>query len=166
MFLTALLVRLGWRKREGSAQNARQRLQDVLLRDKAQPAPTPAPAPPPRKPTADELIESGTLRILPGEVKKPLPTPAPAIFNLPTAGKRVAGMVYNADRTLYAAVQLMPDDAFWVTESRFPEWEWRRVLMGGEVRRVQRVGLTLIVENPQEADGPGCWLPYRMARSE
>jgi len=164
VFLTALLVRIGLRKpRDGSASTARERLQRVLLRDKIPEAPKP---PPPRKPSPEELIESGTLKILPGQVERPLPRPAPASFHLPAAGWRLAGLAYNADGTLYAAVQLLPDDAFWLDDRRFPHREWRSVRMGGAVRRVQRVALDLFVESPSEGGDPGCWMPLRLHATE
>ena len=159
MILTALLARLGWR-RHRTAGDARSRLRSILEREKAEL--TAAATPPPRKPTREEMIEQGDLKIIPNQVEKALPRPAPATFHLPTVGHRIAGLAYNAEGVLHAMVQLLPGDAFWLNEKTFPPYEWRTVRMAGEPVRVQRMGGDLCIENPQQGDRSGCWLPLKL----
>lgn len=162
MILTALLARLGWRKRK-DRESGKGLLMRRLRADREQAeaerlaAEEAAP-----KPTPEELIDKGVLKILPSEVEKALPRPAPASFNLPTAGWRLAGMAYNADRTLYAMVQILPGDDFWADERRFPPGEWKTVRLAGEPTRVQRMGSSLCIESPQQGGEPGCWMPLKL----
>jgi hypothetical protein len=160
VILSALLSRLLRRGRARSGGDARRRLMDVIRSDRA--AHTAHAAAPPPPPTPEELIEDGTLKIIPGEVEQALPRPAPASFHLPAAGWRLAGLAYDPQRTLYAMVQLLPGDVFWLDVARFPPGEWRTVRMAGEPTRVQRMGSDLCVEAPGQGGEPGQWLPLKL----
>ena len=170
MILTALLARLGWQRRKERPRESGKTLlmrrlradreQAEAEREAARIAEEERNRPPP---TPEQLIEEGVLKVIPSEVEKPLPKPAPASFNLPAAGWRLAGLAYNADRTLYAMVQLLPGDAFWLDERRFPVGQWKTVRLAGTPTRVQRMGGDLCVENPREGGEPGCWMPLKIA---
>lgn len=162
MTLRTLLSRLGWQRSHDSRAVAKGRLLNIIRGEhKAHKAAQPPPPPP----TPQELIEQGTLKIL-DEVKRPPVMPAQASFNLPPGGAgywRIAGLMYGQGNVLYAMVQLLPEDAFWLNERRFPPDEWRPVRMSGEVVRVRRMAGALCVENPREGDQPGCWMPLKIA---
>jgi len=163
--LAALLARLGWQRRKRTGPTAKERLLSLVAREKAaevvaREAEAERNKPPP---TPEQLIENGTLKIL-DPVEKPLPKPARASFSLPPGGEgyhRIAGLAYDPTHTLYAMVQLLPTDAFWLDPHRFPSGMWRTVRMAGEPTRVQRIGRELCIENPQQGGDPGCWMPLK-----
>jgi len=157
VILRSLLVRLGWRPRNGSRESAKAALLRKVREDReaveaGQAAEAERNRPPP---TREELIERGILL----ELRPPMPFPAK--LNLPPGGDdywRAAGLMRGRDDVPFAMVQLLPDDVFWLNEAMFPQYEWAQVMIGDRLTEVQRMGNELCIKNPPRGAGPGCWL--------
>ncbi len=164
----------------GSRRAARSRLRDVLMADRAardaereRDRPRPRPAEPERRRPEPEVVEPEIVRgpRFDEEPRGPKRNrPLQAIYRLPIhcAGGRSlsdsdrfacvarSDAKHGVEAAVYAMVQLLPDDDWFLDPDRFPEGRWCEMpVSAGVTCRVMRRGFDLAVKNPPRGAEPG-----------
>jgi hypothetical protein len=155
----------------GSRRAARSRLRDVLLADRAareaereRELPRPRPVEPGRRRPEPEVVEPEIVRgpRFDEEPRGPKRNrPLQAVYHLPGYGDRIAGVArsdprHGVEAAVYAMVQLLPEDEWFLDPDRFPESRWCEMpVSAGVTCRVMRRGFDLAVKNPPRGAEPG-----------
>lgn len=131
--------------------------------------PIPQPDRPLRAGEILEQAEDGTVSPAPGfsreRARQQTQKPLAALFHLPYGGgdwpERIAGVARNTEAVVWAMVELLPADLYWLDERRYPDGEWRAIHLAGKDHPAMRRGYVLAIENPPRGFGAGHWRSLR-----